>query len=123
MPEVSDFVSGSLLHIHPVPLPPDFLLSFQLPYSHDFLSEKSLHGTTFPIFLVGFFIVICNLPILSFPNIVFRQTVLYKLLSYSHSYNKYLIILCPNLHFLLQNPICYKPVNRLQSCHWLSVSS
>ena len=40
-----------------------------------------------------------------------------KLLSDSHSYNKCSVVLCPDLHFLLQNPVCYEPVNRLRSCH------
>ena len=52
---MSDSASGSLSHIRPVSLQPDFLLMFPLPYPHDFLSERSLHGTTSPVCPVGFF--------------------------------------------------------------------
>ena len=81
----------------------------------------AIHGTASPVCPVGFFHN--NLqsagPFFSRHCISpqHRQTVPYKLLSDSHSYNKCSIALCPDLHFLLQNPVCYEPVNRLRSCH------
>ena len=97
-------------------------VSFCRSHSHIFsISNLENHfmEQLFLLSLTNFFIVICNLPVLSFSHIVpFHRIIKQLFIYFFQIFILEQIFRCTllGLHFQLQNPVCYEPAIQLQSC-------